>query len=207
MNLPVHRYALYTVIALSAAACAAEPVSEDAAADDADLVTQGAVVDGHLKLDETCVDTKSIEAPWGYAGRSCDDIVVPVTFTSSSEKHAWDIELTGEARIHLVTQSIKVEKGGKPDLDGYATRNLPGVSYVPDVDTVLSLYKKVGNGWKLVGTSDDGVSESKGSYLERKGAKGTVFRAVIKTRNAAANTHIGLFIQSESTTPPFNEDS
>jgi hypothetical protein len=197
-----HFSALLSLSLLSIAACSVAPDDTTASeTESSDLSATSALVHGTIAVDITGAQTPGASFADPYAWDD-NDLVVPASISPKSPAHAWDIEVTQELHLAVMSESIKLFANGKPDLKYIAMRDLEPKDYpVPDFDTVMALYERTGGSWKQIGYSDDGISQSKGSYIERHLHPGT-YRAVVRAKHATQSANIGLFVTTTDQSDP-----
>jgi hypothetical protein len=135
-----------------------------------------------------------LHTPWAWDLGVQEVVVVPAVIDSEHPVHSWDIEVKDDdAKLQVWSESIKTYANGKPDMRGSNVRSTYGVA---DIDTVLTLFKKENGAYRFIGKNDDGIYESKGSWLERNVVKGGVYHVVVEAKSHDTRGVIGLYIGS-----------
>jgi hypothetical protein len=185
-----------TTFALALAGCSAD--AADAATDDTDateaLRTQrSSEFHGTVSIDMmTALEPDSrLHSPWDWDIGRQQVVVAAATIDRDHLVHSWDVEVTDdETKIDLTAQAIKVFANGKPDLEDEAVRD----NWVPDIDTKMTLFKKEASGFKFVASNDDGISDSKGSWIERPVERGATYHVVVEVKHPNTRGVVGLYV-------------
>src|SRR5262249_57816368 len=102
------------------------------------------------------------------------------------------VEVTeDDAKLDLTAEAIKTFANGKPDMRGSNVRSTYGVR---DIDTVMTLYKKENGGYTFVAKNDDGIADSKGSWLMRNAVKGGLYHVIVEAKDHETRGVVGLYV-------------
>jgi len=190
---------LLTSFALSTlVGCAGDADAPLDAADTAAAISAPAPSEFHgtvsVDLMSALTPDARLHTPWAWDLGVQEVVVLPAVVDHDHAVHSWDVEVTEDgAKLELIAESIKTYANGKPDMRGSNVRSTYGVA---DIDTVMTLFKKENGTYTFVGKNDDGLSDSKGSYLLRNVVKGGVYHVVVETKNHSTRGVVGLYVGS-----------